>query len=79
MEALTIPDLDDSIFDALKQKAAEEGKTVEEEAVELIRQGLRTAHKSVSLRERAEAIASMTPKGVVQTDSAVLVREGRDR
>ncbi len=78
MDTLTITDLEDSTVESLRKTAAANGHTIEEEAAMLIRSGLAQS-KTLSLRQRAEAIAAMTPKGVVQTDSVLLVREGRNR
>lgn len=78
MDTLTISDLEDSTLEALRRNAAEHGRTVEQEAAELIRQGLGRS-RILSRRERAEAISAMTPKGVRQTDSTLLVRKDRDR
>jgi plasmid stability protein len=78
MDTLLIPDLENSTVEALRRAAEANGHTVEQEAAMLIRTGL--AHSgTLSRKERADAIAAMTPKGVVQTDSTLLIREDRDR
>ncbi len=78
MDTLTITDLEKATVDSLRKVAAESGNTVEQAAAMMIRVGL--ARSGVlSRRERAEAIAAMTPEGVKQTDSTLLIREDRDR
>ncbi|MCO6051143.1 hypothetical protein NGM99_15265 [Mesorhizobium sp. RP14(2022)] len=80
METLTIPDLDEQTFSSLQEQAQRDGKSVEQEAADLIRQGLRRkAWDPVALVAEAKRIQAMTPKGVKQTDSALLLREDRDR
>ena len=78
MDTLTIADLEDSTIDALRKTADAHGRSPEEEAAMLIRSGLARSDV-LSRRERADAIAAMTPKGVLQTDSTLLIREDRDR
>lgn len=78
MDTLTITDLEDSTLESLRKRAEANGSSVEEEAASLIRLGLVRAG-SLTRRERAEVIAAMTPKGVEQTDSTLLIREDRDR
>ena len=79
MEQLSISTLDEFTLGVLRQKAREDGKSIEEEAADLIREALGRRKDSESLIARARAIAAMTPKGVMQTDSTLLVREDRDR
>ena len=71
-------EFDRDTFEALERRAREHGKTVDEEVVALVRQGLAKASPG-DLVERARAIAAMTPEGVEQTDSALLLREDRNR
>lgn len=78
MDTLTITELEETTIDALKKVATEHGRTLEEEAAMLIRSGL-SRSSTLSPRERVDAIAAMTPKNVVQTDSTSLLREDRDR
>jgi plasmid stability protein len=78
MDTLTITDLEDTTVHSLRKSANANGHTVEEEAAMLIRRGLANS-QALSRRERADAIAAMTPKGVVQTDSTLLIREDRER
>ena len=77
MEALTINDLEPSLAKSLRRSADTNGRTVEQEAVVLIKAGL-SRSGMLTRRQRAEAISAMTPKGVQQTDSTLLIREDRD-
>lgn len=79
MEPLTISTLDDFTLSILKERALREGKSLDREAADLIRQALDHGRDAETLIARARAISAMTPKGVAQTDSTLLVREDRDR
>lgn len=70
--------VDDATLAQLTERARRHGRSVAEEAADAL--------KSISPRlsrqdtlARLDEVAAMTPKGVVQTDSAVLLREDRDR
>jgi hypothetical protein len=71
-----------TLTDAQTQRIAElaeaNGRTPEDEAVELIRLAIFGEPSASERRRRADAIAAMTPKDRVQTDSTILVREDRD-
>jgi plasmid stability protein len=79
MDTLTITDLETSIVESLRRSADAHGRSVEEEAVEMIRKGLGVERDREALIAEALRISSLTPKGVVQTDSTRLIREDRDR
>lgn len=78
MDTIIITELEPSVVESLQAAAATHGRTVEEEAAMLIRLGLARS-PDLTRRQRADAIAAMTPKGVQQTDSTQLIREDRDR
>lgn len=78
MDTLTITDLEETTVNSLRKVAAESGNTLEQAAAMLIRSGLARS-QSLNRWERAAAIRAMTPKGVTQTDSTLLIREDRDR
>lgn len=70
--------VDDATMQKLATDAHRHGRSVEAEAAEWLRKiGGRPSR--AELVARFDAIASMTPKGVKQTDSTLLVREDRDR
>jgi hypothetical protein len=70
--------VDDATLQRLTRLAERHGRTIEEEAALALQSEVRRMSREEFLR-RADAIAAMTPKGVKQTDSAVLLREDRDR
>jgi plasmid stability protein len=78
MAVITIPDMDEATVERIADLAREHSRSVEEEAAVLLKQALAAAARQ-SRRESADRIAAMTPKGVKQTDSVVLLREDRDR
>lgn len=70
--------VDDVTLQRLTAQAAQHGRTVAEEAAAELQRLVRRMDREEFLR-RADAIAAMTPQGITQTDSAVLLREDRDR
>jgi plasmid stability protein len=79
VNAITIRKLSDHALTQLEERAALNQRTVEDEAAELIERGLEAPLSPMERYLLAEKIAAMTPKGVVQTDSVLLLREDRDR
>lgn len=78
MPTVTIRNLDASIVKHFKAKAKLNHRSLEAE----LRLALIYAARkpsTIDLRALAERIAAMTPPGVAQTDSAILLREDRDR
>jgi plasmid stability protein len=65
--------------DALASRAQEHGRSIEEEASEIVREHLRKTANREYLLEWSRRIRAMTPKDVPQTDSLALLREDRDR
>lgn len=78
MANLTIRNMEDSVVERLKEKAARSGRSLEAELREVLRQAANRKTRE-ELLAAADRIAAMTPKGVKQTDSAELLREDRDR
>lgn len=77
MATLTIRNLDDEVVNILKERARTHGRSLEAELRELLSVSAHGPDR-VALRALAERIAAMTP-GTLQTDSADLIREDRDR
>jgi plasmid stability protein len=76
MGTLTIRNLEDDIIARLKEKARQNGRSLEAE----LREALRLEAKRMTGKEAvalADRIASMAPKSVKQTDSVELLRELR--
>ena len=78
MGTLTIRKLDDEIIGRLKERARTRGRSLESELRELLAQSSRQPLILDALAE-ADRIAAMTPKGVKQTNSVLLLREDRGR
>lgn len=71
-------DLDHDTMDALSRRAREHGRSVDEEAADIVRQNV-PVRKTMERDpvEWARSIRAMTPKGAPQTDSQTLLREDR--
>ncbi len=78
MANLTIRNIEESVVERLKNKAVRNGRSLEAELRELLKQAANRKTREEVLAEM-DRIAAMTPKGVVQTDSAELIRQDRDR
>lgn len=70
--------VDDATMRQLEQDAQRHGRSISDEAAERLRASLPPLTKA-EIVAGFEAIAAMTPKGVKQTDSTLLIREDRDR
>ena len=70
--------VDNATLAKLEQSALAHGRSVEEEAAELLRLAT-NAPSRIGILRRFDEIAALTPKGVEQTDRTVLVREDRNR
>lgn len=77
MAVITLKDIDRRLFEELQAAAKRHNSSVETEIVETLKDRFLPTRRQ-HLRARADAIAAMTPKGVAQTDSTLLVREDRD-
>ena len=78
MATLTIRNLDNQVVERLKKRAKDNGRSLEAELRELLKQAANRKSPE-DLLAIADRIAAMTPEGVKQTDSAELLREDRDR
>ncbi len=79
MTTILIKDIPPATLLAIEAMAAANHLTLEEQAREIIMTNLIARIPKDKLLENADRIAAMTPKGVKQTDSAILIREDRDR
>jgi antitoxin FitA len=76
MGEIVISNIDDDVLRGLRLKAELHGRTLEQEVNEILRQAAPlTVEQKKALAARARA---MTPVGVKQTPSEILVREDRD-
>ena len=76
MAQVLVRSLDERVVAALRRKAELHGRSLEQELRVTLTQAARlTGEERVALAKRVRA---MTPTGVAQTDSTVLIREDRD-
>ena len=75
----TIPNVSEATMRALRARAQAAGRSVEEEARELLSRRADVSIDRAELLARADGIRAMTPADVPQTDSTDLIREDRDR
>ena len=77
MATVTIRNLDDAVVERLKYQAKQNGRSLEAEVRELLKQAAnrKTPEELLAIADR---IAAMTPD-VPQTDSTQIIREFRDR
>ena len=78
MGTLVIEDIDEVLMGDLAHVAAMKQVPIQVEAKRLLRDAT-PERNSAKLVELLDLIASMTPVGVIQSDSTVLIREDRDR
>lgn len=79
MATITISEVDDAVVEKIRVLAKEHNHSVEREIRDLLQQAVEAQPRRKSLIDIADAIAALTPKGVPQTDSVILLREDRDR
>jgi antitoxin FitA len=79
MGELTIRLDDAKLIQALEEMASVHGKPLEDEVRAVLERAVEEHARRMDLVRRADEIAAMTPKGVKQTDSSLLIREDRDR
>lgn len=75
MVSITIPDLEPQMLEQLKDRAVNNGISIEEEAKRILQNNLQASDWEKVLQEIREIRASMPPQ---TTDSAELIREDRD-
>jgi plasmid stability protein len=78
MGTVTIRNLDEKIIKRLKARARNHRRSLEAELRDLLSHASRQPLIVDALAE-ADRIAALTPKGVKQTDSVVLLRQDRSR
>jgi hypothetical protein len=78
MGELNILIKDDRMLVRISELAREHNRSPDLEALELISAALDAAKPFDRLAD-AQRISAMTPKGVKQTDSVLLIRQDRDR
>lgn len=78
MATVVIRNLEDKTVRRLKAKAKQQGRSLEAELREILQNEARRQERMQRFLAEADRIAAMTP-AVPQTDSALLIREDRDR
>ena len=78
MANVTIRNLDDAVVEEIKRQARQNNRSCEAEMREILSNAMRMRKRKQEFLARADRIAAMTPD-VPQTDSALLIREDRDR
>jgi endonuclease V-like protein UPF0215 family len=78
MGELTIRLEDAKLVEALTEMAKARKHSVDHEINEALRRAVEEHERRLELVRRADEIAAMTPKGVVQTDSVEIIREMRE-
>ena len=71
--------ISDELFERVSKIARARRLPVERQAEEMLSEAIERRSRAESLRRMFDEIASLTPKGVKQTDSVTLLREDRDR
>jgi plasmid stability protein len=77
MGTLTIRNLEDQVIERLKDKARQNGRSLEAEVREALRYEAERMTRKEAVAE-SDRLRAMTPKGVKQTDSVELLRQGRE-
>lgn len=78
MATITIHNLDPQLVEKLKRQAKANHRSLQAELHDILNKSVSVAMSKRQFLARADRIAAMTPK-VPQTDSAILLREDRDR
>jgi plasmid stability protein len=79
MGTLLLKQIDDRVIAALQSRAKANDRTVEAEVEELLSRAVEPVSARAELWSEVRRIAAMTPKGVEQADSVLLLREDRNR
>ena len=68
----------DEIIERIERIADHRQMPIDRRIEELLAESIERHEESRNLRMFVESVAAMTPKGVAQTDSVVILREDRD-
>jgi hypothetical protein len=79
MTQIILEHLDEATFASLSELAKLNRLSVAEQAERVLAEAVDMRTRRRRRVESAARIAAMTPRGVTQTDSVVLLREDRDR
>lgn len=79
MTQIVLDRLDEATFASLSELARLNRLSLKEQAERILAEAVDMRVRRLRRVESADRIAAMTPSGVAQTDSVVLLREDRDR
>ena len=79
MGTVTLHEFDDTLLRSISERAQRNGRSVEREIEELLRDALSHSFATPNLRQLMDRIAAMTPSDGTQTDSVELLRLDRGR
>ncbi len=79
MAQIVMNGVDESTFAKLADLAATNHLSVEDQAKKLLVDAMDAIVRRRNRLEMVDRVAAMTPEGIVQTDSVILLREDRDR
>jgi hypothetical protein len=79
MTQIILNDIDETVVTKLAELARSNRTSIEDQAQKLLVEAIDMLDRRRRRLEIADRIAAMTPKGVPQTDSTILLREDRDR
>jgi hypothetical protein len=79
MTQIILNDIDETVVTKLAELARSNRTSIEDQAQKLLVEAIDMLERRRRRLEIADRIAAMTPKGVPQTDSTILLREDRDR
>ena len=79
MTQIVLDHLDDIVLAKLAELAKANRLSLEDQARKLLAEAVDMVDRRRRRLEIADRVAAMTPKGIAQTDSAILIREDRDR
>ncbi len=79
MNAITIDKLSPQTLKSIAERARMHDRSIEDEATAILERAVSGAGQIDARRQIVDRIAAMTPKGVAQTDSTLVIREDRDK
>ncbi len=79
MNAITIEKLSDRALAIIAERARAHGASIEDEVTEIVELAVGAQQTPNWRLASADRIAAMTPGGLKQSDSTLLIREDRDR
>lgn len=79
MTQIVVERLNEATFASLSELARLNRLSLEEQVERILTEAVDMRVRRLRRVQSADRIAAMTPKGIAQTDSTILLREDRDR